>query len=300
MNDRILIELRSSLLDRMKFESIRDDIWKRSSALNTWGTNAIEGSTITWEDAKKILFDKKSVKDKPIRDVMETIQHERTFRGLLTRMGSPITLVTVLELHEDIFKGILEDAGMWRNINVRIHGANFTPPRMEKVIEMMEYLIEEYNKKRIEGGDPFELGAWFHHNFEVIHPFSDGNGRVGRLLLNLHFLAHNWPPVHILPGDRDLYLNSLNSATDGDNEPLIQFLMMKMSSSLLDLLDQVGTGEDELVDLKKGTDHTGSNEKYLGLLCRRGELPAILRKHKWYTSYRAMDLYRKYEGRSRT
>jgi Fic family protein len=296
----ILNSLRSTLLERMSLTEIPEDIWKRSSALNTWGTNAIEGSTITWEDARKILLEDLSVKNKPIRDILETFQHEKAFRNLLERQEFPITIMTILELHEEVFRGIFPDAGQWRNINVRIRGADFNPPRMEKVVSAMEIMIKEYHERDKIGVAIFDLAAWFHFDFERIHPFSDGNGRVGRLLLNLHFLKHNWPPIHFLPINREEYLDGLNKAARGDLHHLSGLFMKLMGSSLLDLLDSVGTEADELLDLKKAAEVSPYGEKYLSLRCGQGEMPGILRGNRWRTSRRAIDLYIMEKGRIRS
>ena len=170
MNQNILEVLRSRLLERTSFETLPESVWKRSAALNTWGTNAIEGNTITWVEAEKILLKERSVDKKPIRDVIETIQHERTFRALLRRVKSEITLETVLELHEGVFRNIHYDAGQWRRVNVRIRGSSITPPRMEKVLKEMEKWVKKYRQQDIEGLDTFKLGAWMHYTFEWIHP----------------------------------------------------------------------------------------------------------------------------------
>lgn len=297
MEKTILMNLRSILLERLDLSSIPDEVWKRSSALNTWGTNAIEGSTITWKDAKRILLEERSIKDRPIGDVLETIQHERAFSGLIRRRDHPIDLVTILELHEDVFRGIHPDAGMWRNINVKIAGAAFTPPRKEKIIQLMEQLLKDYYKKDMKGEGVFELASWFHVTFEAVHPFRDGNGRVGRLLLNLHLLKHNWPPIHILPSDRDRYLAALNMAVDKDMGPLNSLIERLMGSSLMDLLDSVGMAEDELIDLKKASSLVPYNTNYLGLRCKQGELPGVLSGHKWKTSERALKIYMDLKGR---
>ena len=296
MNKTILESLRSHLLDRVSLEALPESIWKRSSALNTWGTNAIEGNTITQKEAENLIFKERSVAHRSVREVLETVQHEKAFRALLLRKNEEITLKTVLELHEDVFRGILYDAGQWRRVNVRIVGARFTPPRMEKVVPEMTTWLEEYRRRDIEGADPIELAAWMHFQFEHVHPLSDGNGRVGRLLLNLHMLKHNWPPVHILPITREEYLSALE-AGETDLSPLVRFLEKLLASSILDLLDQVGTKDDELISLKKAADFAGHSEKYLALRCKQGELPGVQTSKAWKTSRRAIEIYAKNVGR---
>lgn len=297
MNKNILEILRSKLLERTSFDTLPDSIWKRSAALNTWGTNAIEGNTITRAEAEKILLEDRSVAGKSVRDVMETIQHEHAFRGLLNRRKREITLETVLELHEEVFRGILYDAGQWRRINVRVRGAGFTPPRMEKVQREMKMWISKYQQHDIEGMDAFKLAAWMHFTFEWVHPFGDGNGRVGRLLLSLHFLKRNWPPIHVLPPNRKEYLDALNMAAHDDYFPFVNLLKTLMSASLLDLLDQVGTKKDRLMNLKKATRASPYSEKYLALRCKQGELPALKSGREWRTSERALGLYLDNVGR---
>ena len=196
MRERILNSLRDELITRTPLDSLPEGVWKRVGALNTWGTNAIEGNTLTWREVERLLIDEQSVGGRPVKDVIETLQHEATFRDLIRRRSEPIALNTVLELHESVFRGVKPDAGRWRRVNVRIGGSRYTPPRMEKIVYEMEELLREYERRDADGENPIALGVWLHHRFESIHPLSDGNGRVGRLLLNLHMLKHNWPPVH--------------------------------------------------------------------------------------------------------
>ena len=299
MKQNILEALRSKLLERTSFETLPESVWKHSAALNTWGTNAIEGSTITWAEAERILLEERSVAGKPIREVMETVQHEHAFRGLLDRRGREITLETALELHEEVFRGILYDAGQWRRINVRIRGAKFNPPRMEKVLKEMEAWVIEYRQRDIEGMNTFEIGARMHFKFERIHPFMDGNGRIGRLLLNLHFLRRNWPPIHVLPPNRNEYLKALYAASDGDYSHLVNLLKTLMSASLLDLMDQVGTKEDSLIALREAARSFPYSEKYLALRCKQGEMPAVRSGRQWRTSDRALKLYGDFVGRKK-
>jgi len=297
MNESILFRLRDALLTRTSLDHLPEDVWKRSSALNTWGTNAIEGNTLTWKEVERLLLEDLSVGNKPLRDVLETLQHESTFRGLLPRKDQPITMQTVLELHESVFKGVKADAGRWRRVNVRIAGTAYTPPRMEKVVREMEALLKEYDSRDIEGVEVFSLGAWFHHGFESVHPFSDGNGRVGRLLLNLHFLKHNWPPLHVLPLDRESYMSAMKEGHSSDLSDLVSLLKELMGRSILDLLDQVGTADDELRSLKSLAPKGPYSAHYLSLRAGQGKLPAIKVAGDWRTSARALRLYREFSGR---
>lgn len=296
MKKTILDSLRSELLDRGSLDSLPEAIWKGMSSLNTYGTNAIEGNTLSMDEVETVLLDMKGV-ERPIAHILETIQHERAFRDLMKRRGRAINLVTILEIHEEVFVGLMDDAGQWRRTNVNVRGASFTPPRPEKVIQRMDALIEEYDRRDMEGEDPLILGSWLHQGFEAVHPFSDGNGRVGRLLLNLHLMKHNWPPVHVLPPDRDIYLDALEEGNKGSLAPLTDYLKVIMGSSLLDLLSQVGTAEDELRSLIELQEMGPYSAKYLALRAKQGELPALRIKGGWRSSKRALVLYSDEVGR---
>src|SRR5437867_722380 len=291
MLETILTELRHELLTRSPLDALPPGVWRRTGALNTWGTNAIEGNTLTRKDVERILLEGRSVSNRSLPDVLETIQHERAFESLLRRRTDPIRLSSVLDLHDTVFGGIKPDAGQWRRVNVRIAGVRHVPPRMEKVVALMSDWEESYAKQDMAGAGVFPLGARMHFEFESIHPFSDGNGRTGRLLLNLHFLNHNWPPVHVLPPDRTRYIRALEGSNGEETSPLDAFFRELMARSLLDLLDQVGIREDELRPLKSFESGTLS-AKYLALRASQGELAAIKVSGDWQTSSRALRLYR--------
>jgi Fic family protein len=295
MQEKILVSLRDVLLTRKPLEDLPDAVWERVGALNTWGSNAIEGNTLTLPEVQTVLLDKQSV-NKPVSDVLETIQHQEAFKGLLDRRSQPITLMTVLGLHETVFKGVLNDAGQWRTYNVTIRGAKHTPPRAEKVVPRLEKWLKEYSKRDLVAESVFTLGAWMHYEFESIHPFGNGNGRVGRLLLNLHFLKHNWPPTHVSKTVKKPYYRHLADAGEGRYEGLVSFLETMMAQSLLDLLQQLGTKEDELKPLKEFDTYS---PKYLSIRIRKGELPGVMVKGDWHTSQRALKLYQGVLGRNR-
>ena len=297
MNKNILEALRAQLLTRSPLENLPKAVWERVGVLNTWGTNAIEGNTLTLREVETVLLQERSVGNKPLRDLLETKHHQEAFRELLKRRSQPMSLTTVLELHETVFKGIYPDAGRWRRINVYIEGAKHRPPRAEKVVPLMAEWEKEYDRRDLDGESVFLLAAWMHDKFESIHPFADGNGRVGRLLLNLHFLKHDWPPVNIIPPDRERYLSSMRKADEGDLASLIDLLEELMGKSLMDLLDQVGTPDDELKPLRSFARRGSYSANYLTLRAGQGELPAVKVKGDWHTSSRALELYKTFVGR---
>src|SRR6266581_1681323 len=128
MDKTILDSLRQELLTRTALETIPPGVWKRTGALNTWGTNAIEGNTLSRKDVERILLEQRSVSNRSLPDVLETIQHERAFESLLRRRTDAIRLSSVLDLHNTVFRGIKPDAGQWRQVNVRIAGVRHVPP----------------------------------------------------------------------------------------------------------------------------------------------------------------------------
>jgi Fic family protein len=243
-----------------------------------------------------VLFDSKGV-DKPFLDILETVQHEKAFRGLMNRRGRAMDLIMIQELHEEVFKGVMTDAGQWRRISVTIRGATIIPPRPEKIVGRMDSLVRDYDLRHLQGEDVFVLGSWMHHEFETIHPFSNGNGRVGRLLLNLHFLKHNWPSINIMPVDKDRYIEALAEGDKGNLIPLKEHIMKMMGQSILDLLSEVGTTEDELKPLAELKIEGKYSAKYLSLRAGQGELPAVKVKGDWQTSRRTLGLYIEELGR---
>lgn len=301
MNENILKELRSALLERVSISNLPEAVWERESVINTWGTSAIEGNTLSLAEVETVLIERKGVKDQTLHDILEVQKHNEVFRNLPSLIPKRIDLVLVQELHKGLFEGIKPDAGQWRRSNVRIRGARRAPPRWEKVIPLMTDLEKEYGGREAGGDGTFELAAWMHSRFESIHPFADGNGRVGRLLLNLHFLKRNWPPLNVSPLNRDGYLRAIEIGNKGDPSVLGDFLRILMGQSLLDLLDQVGTTkEDELKTTTELARKGPHSAKYLALRANQNTLPAIKRAGEWMTSRRALDLYEMLVGRGRS
>lgn len=293
----ILEGLRGALLDRTPLAALPEAVWKRTSALNTWGTNAIEGNTLGREQVERLLLEEHVAAGAPLRDVLETTQHDIAFRALTRRLEEPLTARMALGFHAEVFRGVKPHAGTWRLIRVGIGGTRFVPPRPEEVPVLMEAWEREYHDRDLRGEAALALAAWMHWRFETIHPFQDGNGRVGRLLLNFHLLKHNWPPLHVTPADKAPYVAGLEAGHAGDLRALEEFLGRALARSLLDLLDQVGTAEDELRPLAELERDGPYDAKYLALRASQGALPALKQGKAWRTSRRAVGLYAREVGR---
>ncbi len=158
----------------------------------TYNTNAIEGSTITLEETREILHDN-IAPNKPLRDIKETEAHAKAFLEMLHKQEK-VTKELILRWHNDIFGQTKPDiAGRFREYLVRV--GVYRAPNWQDVGKLMKELIEFINKNK--KMNPVTLAAKAHYRFEKIHPFGDGNGRIGRLLMN-HILWHNGYPMLII------------------------------------------------------------------------------------------------------
>lgn len=292
--DRIILNrLRERVLDRGLIRNMPEKALQESFILNTWGTNAIEGNALTLEEVTTVIEKGLTVPNRPVRDLLETIQHRSALAELVNGTISEVNMKSALDIHHLIFHGILMDAGKWRSVNVRISGSRYLPPRVERLLSLLQKWEQDYAASELSREDVFSQAAIMHYGFESIHPFSDGNGRVGRLLLNIHFLNHNWPLINILPYDRDVYLNALEHAHSNGTAKLTQFLETTMARSLIFILDKVGSEEDELLTLRElwKASEMEYSPKYMALRITQGELPGIRINKMWRTSLAALRLY---------
>ncbi|MDD4621338.1 MAG: Fic family protein, partial [Methanosarcina sp.] len=201
--------------------------------------------------------------------------------------------VTIQEIHEIVTRSILEDAGRYRTRNVRIAGAVKTPPDWSKIIKLMDELIEKITESK---EHPIETASFLHHRFVEIHPFSDGNGRVARLLTNLYLMARDYPPVVLKKEDRGKYYKSLRAADAGNLVPFANFIAKAVDEDLT-LYLSISGGNDELLPLKELAIETPYSQEYLSLRARQGLLDAVKIGKIWYSSKRAVKNYLSEHGK---
>ncbi|MGD0451716.1 MAG: Fic family protein [Candidatus Bathyarchaeia archaeon] len=175
----------------------------------TYNTNAIEGSTITLEEARLILEDK-IAPNKPIRDIRETESHATVFFEML-KAKEEISDQLLLKWHKEIFRETKPDiAGAFRNYQVRV--GPYLASDWHNVANLITQLIAFTNQSNL---NSVELAARAHYIFEKIHPFGDGNGRIGRLLMNYILWKNGYPMLIIEYKKRKSYYKALQRSEEG-------------------------------------------------------------------------------------
>ena len=175
----------------------------------TYNTNAIEGSIISLEETREIM--KEGIApNKPLRDIKETENHYKLFLKMLNEKEK-ISNKLLLQWHKEIFSDTKKDiVGVFRNYMIRV--GEYRAPDWQEVEHLMKQYIKFLNESKI---NSVELSARAHYRFEKIHPFGDGNGRIGRLIIN-HILWHEGYPMIIIEyKKRRSYYNALNKNEEG-------------------------------------------------------------------------------------
>lgn len=191
----------------------------------TYHSNSIEGSTLTEPDTAAILFDNVVLPDRSLTEHLEAKNHQTALDYLFGYIheGGQINEALVLKLHGILMNGVQPDAGIYRRHAVRIIGVNMPTANYLRIPDLIPEVIELAAKKT---NDIVAASVGAHSRFEQIHPFSDGNGRVGRLLVNAMFLKANLAPIIIKQQQKQLYYTYLyKSQTKGDESQLENFFL---------------------------------------------------------------------------
>ena len=199
------------------------DVIDRFTVNFTYESNAIEGSSLTLKDVTFVLHEKKSIKGKDLREIYEAL-NTREAMGLVFSNKLRIRKKDIIKLHKILVKNTGISVGYKKLPNFLLGRRIETAPP-EKVEQEMEILIDWYNKNNYV--HPLQRAAIFHGKFEKIHPFEDGNGRVGRLLINIMSINHGYPPLIIRKCQRISYFSCLEAFDNGHEDKLNRFLVEK-------------------------------------------------------------------------
>ena len=199
----------------------------------TYNSNAIEGNTLTLRETDLVLRGL-TIDRKPLKDHMEAVGHKEAFDFVseLVKDNVPISEGIIKQIHYLVLADKREDRGVYRRVPVRIMGAQHEPvqpyliePKMEQLLYDFAASTEHIVKKL----------ARFHIEFEGIHPFIDGNGRTGRLLVNLELMKSGFPPIDIKFTDRIAYYNAFDEYYVKHNLSLMENLFAGYINARLDM-----------------------------------------------------------------
>ncbi|MDD4563834.1 MAG: Fic family protein [Candidatus Nanoarchaeia archaeon] len=237
--EKQLIELEAIRLHYINNFKKQDLITKKEILNNfiinfSYNTTSIEGNTITLKEAQNLLEEGKTPKDKTLREIYDLQNTQRVFEKLVDSKVK-ITHKFIEDLHKELMLNIDNRIG-YRIKDVKVFRSHFESTPGSYVKSDMDLLLKWYNEN-LKKLHPFVLAVIFHHKFEKVHPFMDGNGRTGRMLMNVILMNNNYPPMIISRKDRSEYLDCLSSVDDINliqidekYEKLIRFVVSGMTS----------------------------------------------------------------------
>jgi Fic family protein len=198
-------------------KSAREKELRDFSVRFTYDTQRIEGSTLTLRETAELLEEGLTPGARPLKDVREAEAHRRVFFEMLG-YRKELSLPVVLEWHRRLFQETdPEIAGKLRRNGVKIAGSRFVPPAPVELQPLLREFFSWYEANKA-GKHAVELAALAHLKFVTVHPFSDGNGRVSRLITNFVLNTHGYPMLNIEYRGRRSYYNSLERSQVGKNE----------------------------------------------------------------------------------
>jgi excisionase family DNA binding protein len=175
----------------------------------TYNSNAIEGNTLTLRETDMVLRGL-TIDQKPLKEHMEVVGHKEAFDFVreLVQEKAPLSERVIQQIHFLVLADQREDRGVYRRVPVRIMGAQHEPVQPYMIQPSMEQLMIRYAESTEHIVTKL---ARFHIEFEGTHPFIDGNGRTGRLLVNLELMKAGYPPIDIKFTDRKAYYDAFDA-----------------------------------------------------------------------------------------
>lgn len=210
--DRKKIELDSS---RPLTDGEIERLMEEFTVEYTYNSNAIEGNTLTLRETDMVLRGL-TIAQKPLKDHMEAVGHKEAFEFIqgLIKDQVPLSESIIKQIHYLVLADKKDDRGVYRKVPVRIMGAKHEPVQPYLIQSKMEQLLKSYinSTEHI-----IPRLARFHIEFEGIHPFIDGNGRTGRLLVNMELMKAGYPPIDIKFSDRVAYYKAFDEYYEKNN-----------------------------------------------------------------------------------
>ncbi|MEK6915172.1 MAG: Fic family protein [Nanoarchaeota archaeon] len=224
--EKIRIDYRI-IIKKLSKSSVKD-LLDRFTANFTFESNALEGNSLTLKDVAIVMFENASIKGKDLREIYET-RNSRRVVDLIFKNKFSINHKDIIKIHKMLVKDINIQTS-YKKIPNFILGSKVKTALPEKTHEEMDNLIRWYNDN-IEKIHPIKLASIFHGKFEQIHPFEDGNGRVGRFLINIILIKNKYPPLIIRKSQRVHYLKSLDDFDNNHKDSLERFILERFKET---------------------------------------------------------------------
>lgn len=290
-------------------EEIWDELWHQEAHHST----ALEGNTLVLNEVRKLLEEGRAVGSKELKEYMEVVGYGAAAKwvyGQALEPGSWTTgdLLSIQEVRTVHYEAMTpvwnvsphphatsaEAPGNWRQHDIQPFPEGMTPPSFPEVSHRMDDWVKDVNKLREDSDVAFpERLAKVHNDFEKIHPFLDGNGRSGRLLLNLLLVRLGYPPAIVFKNERTKYLDAMRKADKDDHEPMGELIARAVTNNLYKFVVPAVAGPARLVPLASLVDEkAGITVTALRAAAERGRLRAQksangtwLSSRKWVADY---------------
>ena len=289
-------------------EGIWTDIWYHEAHSST----ALEGNTLVLREVATLLREGKAVGSKELKDYLEVSGYAQAARWVYSQAlsagpwtsGKLLTLTEVRHVHRLAMTPVWEVAphpdaaaeespGNWRRHDIHAFKHGMKPPSHPQVPALVRDWVDDVGNLPRDSAPIAEAVAARHAGFERIHPFIDGNGRVGRLLMNLLLVRLGYPPAIVQKRLRDRYLDALNRADHGDPGPLGEIIARAVLDNLSRFILPAIAGPAKLVPLEALTNKDVSL-RALRNAAQRSRLKAIRAVDgSWRSSKQWVEDYRR-------
>ncbi|MFH1586652.1 MAG: Fic family protein [Candidatus Diapherotrites archaeon] len=207
------------------------DLFDRFTVNFTYESNALEGNSLTLKDVAIVMFENRMIKDKDLREIYETRNSRKVVDAILKNKFR-VKEKDIIKLHKMLVRDMEIETGYKKLPNFLLGRRIETVPP-EEVVREMKNLIEWFKQEKTM--HPLQKAAHFHGKFEKIHPFDDGNGRVGRFIINVGLVNEGYAPLIIRKSQRTAYLKCLSDYDNGYAENLERFFLAKYKKTFENL-----------------------------------------------------------------
>ena len=265
-------------------ESLLKIINEAEISEQVYNSNAIENSTLTLQETEKILLEMEMSRDVSVREVFEAKNLARVMEYVWAKAPEKkLDTETLLFIHQMLLTNISDDiAGRFRAPNEYVCIGTYIAPAPEKVADLIENLFGKYDA---DNGYDLDAIALFHLGFETIHPFCDGNGRIGRVIMNYQLHNLDLPSIIIRDNEKHLYYQAFkeyqrgNTKATGDMEKITALAFLESLHKRIAYLNG-----DTIVTLSEYAKNNNLKQNALTNKAKRQTIPAFRERGVWKIS----------------